>query len=89
MEISNGIKILHSTSDILGIVQDKNRIDLTLYGSTDLEGEIVFEGSNMNSIKSVKIEDTLLKLIHANNRITINYSHKAKSQFKLTIDIIE
>ena len=44
LEISEGLNILHSTSDILGITESDEGLQITLYGDRDLAGEIVFEG---------------------------------------------
>ena len=50
MEISAGLKILHSTSDILDIEEANGKLNITLYGDRDLAGEIVFEGPAVKKI---------------------------------------
>ena len=45
LEVADGIKILHSTSDILGVARNGGHLEITLHGDRDLAGEIVFEGA--------------------------------------------
>ncbi|MFZ4462534.1 MAG: beta-galactosidase [Bacteroidales bacterium] len=87
MEVSAGLKILHCTSDILGIEKSDNQIHITLQGDRDLQGEIVFEGPSHTKIDSATLDGELLKL-HANSkRIAFTYSHKHKQELKLNIKL--
>jgi len=64
LEISDGIKILHSTSDILGITEINDQIEIILYGDRDLAGEIVFEGANVERIQSATMDGQSVEKIH-------------------------
>jgi beta-galactosidase len=86
MEIQKGIKILHSTSDILKVADSGGSMEITLYGDRDLQGEIVFEGTNLNSIKSAKIDSVDVPLKTDGKRIIISYHHKHK--INLTLNLI-
>ncbi len=87
MEVSAGLKILHCTSDILGIEKSDNQIHITLQGDRDLQGEIVFEGPSHTKIDSATLDGELLKL-HANSkRIAFTYSHQHKQELKLNIKL--
>ncbi len=56
LKVTEGLRILHCTSDILGIAEMNGQLEITLYGDRDLAGEIVFEGTNVKSIKSAAID---------------------------------
>jgi hypothetical protein len=85
LEVSDGLKILHSTSDILSIEEIKGQFEMTLYGDRDLAGEIVFEGINVNRIESAKLGGESVKMIRDDKRIVLNYSHKHKEETILKI----
>ncbi len=87
LEISDGIKILHSTSDILGIEEIYGQIEITLYGNRDLAGEIVFEGANVNKIISATLRGKTVKMVRDEKRISFLFSHKHKSEMVLNIVI--
>jgi len=76
LEISNGLSILHCTSDILGITENDEEIQITLYGDRDLAGEIVFEGENAGKIVSVELDGKPIALVQKDGRFMINYNHK-------------
>ncbi len=63
LEISNGLSILHCTSDILGIRKNDEGIQITLYGDRDLAGEIVFEGENACKIESAELDGKFIDLV--------------------------
>jgi len=88
MEISDGLKILHSTSDILGVEEINGQLEITLYGDRDLAGEIVFEGVNVKKIKSATICGGTVKMVSDDRRIAFNYSHKHKKEMVLNIRIV-
>ena len=81
LEISAGLQILHSTSDILGIVAEHGQVGITLYGDRDLAGEIVFEGENVAQINSITIANEPVKMLSSGKRIVVNYPHKHKEEF--------
>ena len=87
LEISDGLKILHSTSDILGIDKKSSQIEITLYGNRDLAGETVFEGENVKRIQSATLDGETVKMVRDNKRIAFIYSHKHKNQIILNIKI--
>ena len=87
LEISDGLKILYSTSDILSVEEINGQLAITMYGDRDLAGEIVFEGENVNKIKFAAIGGKAVKMLSDNKRIAFNYSHKHKCEMILTIRI--
>jgi beta-galactosidase len=87
MEISDGIRILHSTSDILEVAGNKGQLEITLHGDRDLAGEIVFEGTRVDKIKSATMYGDPVKMVRDDTRITFIYSHKHKEEMTLSIKI--
>ena len=87
LEVSEGLKILHSTSDILAIAEINGNLEITLFGDRDLAGEIVFEGTNVKSIRSAKIAGKSVKMVRDNNRIALMYSHEHRKEIILDIKI--
>jgi beta-galactosidase len=87
LEISGGLQILHSTSDILGIVAKYGQIEITLFGDRDLAGEIVFEGENVAQINSITIDDKPAKMLSSGKRIVVNYPHKHKKEIILRMKL--
>jgi hypothetical protein len=85
LDVANGIKILHSTSDILNVEELNGQIKITLIGDRDLVGEIVLEGSSLQKIKSAEMDGETVKMIHKEQRIALNYNHKHKKEILLTI----
>jgi hypothetical protein len=86
LEVHEGIKILHSTSDILGVESNEGQLNITLFGNRDLAGEIVFEGSNVDLIKSAKIDGSPVKINFNHSRIVILYSHNHQKEICLTVN---
>ena len=87
LEVSDGIKILHSTSDILGVTERNSQLEITLYGDRDLEGEIVFESKNVQRIKSATLDGEAVKMFRDDKRIAFIYSHKHKKEMILNIRV--
>ena len=87
LEVSEGLKILHSTSDILGIAEINGQITITLYGDRDLPGEIVFEGANVEKIHSAMIDGMSVEMVRDEKRIAFVYNHKHKNELVLSIII--
>jgi beta-galactosidase len=85
MEISVGIRMLHSTSDILGIEENGEEIKITLCGDRDLDGEIVLEGSCINQIRSADLDGLSIGMIREDERIVIPYVHQHKKEQTLKI----
>jgi len=87
LEISDGLSILHSTSDILGVAGFKDRLEITLSGDRDLAGEIVFEGANAGTIKSVTMDGEAMQMVRDGKRVEISYCHNHKMEMILNIRI--
>ncbi len=87
LKVSDGLRILHCTSDILGISESKGSLGIALYGDRDLAGEIVFEGEATSGIKSARIDGEPAALIHVGKRIVLNYSHKHKKEQSLIVEL--
>jgi hypothetical protein len=87
LEISEGLKILHCTSDILNIVDLGGNIEITIYGDRDLAGEVVFEGRNIEKVIAGTINDEVVKMVSYGERIVFYYSHLHKNEIVLTIKI--
>jgi beta-galactosidase len=87
LEVSDGLKILHSTSDILAVTEAKGELKITLYGDRDLSGEIVFEGAIVKNISSATLDGNAVRLIRDEKRIALIYSHKHKAEIVITVII--
>lgn len=87
LEISKGLHILHSTSDILGHEMKDGELCLTLCGDRDLKGETVFEGHSAVNIRSADIGGTRVKITRVDDRIALTYRHKHKKDMILKIRI--
>lgn len=88
MEITSGIKILHSTSDILGTHIKNNHLEITVYGDRDLAGEMVFEGAIVRKINMVTISEGNIEMEWVNNRLVVNYHHNHKQEIKITLSTV-
>jgi hypothetical protein len=87
LDVSEGLKILHSTSDILGITDIKGELEITLHGDRDLVGEIIFEGADLKRIKSATIDGLPVKTVRYETRIGFIYSHKHRKEMLLKLII--
>ena len=87
LKVADGLKILHSTSDILGIAKANGQLMITLHGDRDLAGEIVFEGPAVKTIKSATLDGEDIRIIRDEERIVLNYSHKHRSEMILKVKI--
>lgn len=87
MNVADGLEILHSTSDILGVEEIDGQLEITLYGDRDMAGEIVFEGVNVKRIKSASIDGDEVKMIGDGKRLAFTYSHKHQEEIILNIKI--
>jgi beta-galactosidase len=85
LEVSDGLKILHSTSDILGISASDSQLEITLYGDRDLAGEIVFEGKDARRIRSATISGKKAKMIQYGKRTAFTYNHEHRKELILKI----
>lgn len=87
MELTEDIRILHSTSDILNIDIKEKTISITLIGDRDLPGEIVFEGDGISGIKIMELNGVPLEILKQDNRNGIVYSHTHKCEMLLKITL--
>jgi hypothetical protein len=87
LDITKGLKILHSSSDILGLEIKDGVLNLTLSGDRDLQGETVFEGHSAVNIRSAEIDGTNVGLTRIGDRIALTYSHEHKKGMVLKIRI--
>lgn len=85
LKVSNGLQILHSTSDILGFAEKDGHLELTLSGDRDLGGEIVFEGANVYTIQSAALNGEAVKMVRDEKRIAFTYAHKHKKEMTLFV----
>jgi beta-galactosidase len=88
MEVSGGLKILHSTSDILGFEMRDRDLDLVLSADRDLAGEIVFEGLKSAAIQSADINGRPVDIIRLGVRTILTYSHEHRKEMVLKIKFI-
>jgi beta-galactosidase len=87
LEVSDGLKILHSTSDILDVSEVEGQLEITLFGDRDLVGEIVFEGKNARRIKSATISSGTVKIVSNEKRTVLTYNHEHRKEFILGVKI--
>lgn len=80
MQVTEGLNILHSTSDILAVEKKESMIEIALFGDRDLFGEIVFEGENAAHINSITIDNKPVRMLSSGKRIVVNYPHKHKEE---------
>lgn len=85
LQIADGLKILHCTSDILNIKESGTHIEITLFGDRDLFGEMVLETENTNQIQHATFDGEPLNLTTAGQRIVINYQHRHQKQCLLVL----
>jgi beta-galactosidase len=87
LEVSDGLKILHSTSDILHVSEIDGQLEITLYGDRDLAGEMVFEGKNAGRIKSATISGGTVKIVNDDKRTALTYNHEHRKESVLGVKI--
>lgn len=85
LKLNDSLSLLHTTSDVLSINNQTDKIEFTLYGNRDLLGELVIEGNDVTSIKSILSNevDTTYKIV--DNKLIITYPHLHKKEFKIII----
>jgi hypothetical protein len=87
LDVSDGLNILHSTSDILDVSEIDGQLKITLYGDRDLAGEMVFEGKNAVRIKSATISNGTVKIVRDDKRTILTYNHEHREEFILGVKI--
>lgn len=85
LEIAPGIRLLHTTSDVLKIKKEDTSIVLTLAGDRDLMGELVLEGEALDSIVKAMINDQTQFITQYDGRLLMRYQHVHKDVFNLKI----
>jgi hypothetical protein len=88
LAVADGIKLLHSTSDVLGVAEIGGQLAINLHGDRDLAGEIVFEGARVDHIQAATIDGEPVKMIRDNKRVTFLYHHKHREEINLSIKIV-
>lgn len=83
--ITEGLKILHSTSDIVGYEMADGCLEVVICGDRDLPGETVFEGSGACNIRSAEIDGHPVEIIREGERTALVYSHQHKMDSVLKI----
>ncbi|HZM14173.1 MAG TPA: hypothetical protein VFB86_08350, partial [Bacteroidales bacterium] len=87
LEVADGLKILHSTSDILGVAENEGHLEITICGDRDMAGEIVFEGTNVMKISAATIDAGAVKMVHDGKRTAFIYKHESRKELILNIKL--
>ncbi|MFU8843932.1 MAG: hypothetical protein ACNA7V_09020, partial [Bacteroidales bacterium] len=87
LELSEGLSILHSTSDILDIAENNKGIQISLYGDRDLAGEMVLEGPATQKINSANIDGEPVQIFRDKKYTSMNYIHKHRCEMILNVKI--
>lgn len=87
LPVSEGLTLLHCTSDVLQINPKESLLEITLMGNRDLLGEIVLEGKNAVKINSASLDGETLPLRKDQTRCVINYNHKHNTEMNLTLKL--
>ena len=85
MEIAPGLKILHTTSNILEVIHRDRQIELLLSGDEYLIGEIVLEGELIHEISADSSIEIKSYLEVASNRLVLNYNHLKCKELLITL----
>jgi beta-galactosidase len=83
LDVADGIKILHSTSDILGVSTSNGELTVRLQGDRDLVGEIVFEGSRIDQIRSETVSGAPVQIVRDPKRTIFMYDHKHNGEIAI------
>lgn len=86
MPLAKGLRLTHTTSDVLNIQTNGSNILLTLSGNRDLLGELVVEGEWVNEINAVIIDGQTSKFNLLNGRLLVHYHHPHRNN--LTLEIV-
>lgn len=87
--MTDEIRLVHSTSDILDIAVNKDEIGFRLYGDRDLKGEIVLEGEGVKNISLIHLDDKQIDFKYSDDRLVIYYPHKHQQEILLTLNIVK
>ncbi|MDD3735980.1 MAG: hypothetical protein PHO11_02335, partial [Bacteroidales bacterium] len=75
LQLTVGLILLHSTSDLLGLNKEGGEIFLTLSGDRDLAGETVIEGPEASRISNAEINGVPAEITVIQERRVITYCH--------------
>lgn len=89
LPVTDEIRLVHSTSDILDIAVNKDEIGFRLYGDRDLKGEIVLEGEGVKNISLIHLDDKQIDFKYSDDRLVIYYPHKHQQEILLTLNIVK
>lgn len=89
VELCDGIRLLHCTSDILHIGATEGRLELSLEGDRDLPGEIVLEGPGTAAIRSLSLAGSTLPIERDGDRAVIEYEHLHQAEMVMSIECAE
>jgi beta-galactosidase len=87
LDVSEGIRILHSTSDLLDVAGRGGHWEITLRGDRDLAGEMVLEGDKVEAIQSATLAGEPLKMVRDGKRVAFVYSHQHEHEMTLIISL--
>lgn len=85
LEVSHGLTLLHTTSDILAVSVQERRISITLFGDRDLTGELVLEGTVPFSAGKISHPFSIQK---AGERTILTYTHIHQQEFRIILDTL-
>ena len=87
MEITGGLTLLHSTSDILDVLVKNGQLEIILYGDRDLAGELVLEGPGVAGITDASLDGEAVNRVHLGQRMVFTYNHKHRKDIVLIVKI--
>lgn len=87
MQVCDDIKILHSTSDLLGITARDDHLEFALHGDRDLAGEIVFEGPKVGRIHAATLSGQPVRVVRDDKRIAFLYTHVHRQTLVLKVEL--
>ena len=87
LQVAEGVTLLHTTSDLLGLRREGNEIIMTLCGDRDLAGEAVLEGPGALRIKRTEIGGKPAETGVTGGHMVITYSHRHGEELQLRITL--
>jgi len=85
LKLSDGLQLLHTTSDLLGVEKTDWGWTLQLNGHRDLLGELALEGSGIEKITGFFLDDMPITYKMFEGKMVVNYSHLHNKEFALKI----
>lgn len=87
MDLTEDVKLLHTTSDILDINTNNFEILLLLGGDRDLLGEMVLEGSGLNKISKLQINGKEHFYTTTDGKLLVRYQHPHRNYIEISITL--